>query len=82
MPNRAIGSSGIDASVFVEPEVAPMATENTLLKEMSELLKQFDSFTLATCSWSVKVMSTHYSFISFNPFRMTSGRLTEYSAAP
>jgi hypothetical protein len=82
IPKRAIGRSGIDASVFVEPEVGPIATEYTLLKEMSELLKQFDSFTFATCSGSVKVMSTHYSSVSFDPFKMTSRRLTEYSAAP
>ncbi len=61
MPSKAIGNNGIDASVFVEAEVGPMAIEYTLLKEMSELLKQFDSFTCATWSGSVKVMSTHCS---------------------
>jgi hypothetical protein len=27
MPSKAIGNKGIDASVFMEPEVGPMATE-------------------------------------------------------
>jgi hypothetical protein len=62
MPKRAIGNNGIDASVFAAEEVPwpGMGIEKTLLKLMSELLKQFDSFTCATSLMSAKVISTHY----------------------
>jgi hypothetical protein len=58
---RSAESDSVDteASVRVADEVAVWATEKTLLKEMVELLKQFEELTSATSSGSAKVMSTH-----------------------
>lgn len=47
-----------EAIVRVADEVVPWAMEKTLLKEIVELLKQFDEFTSATSSGRAKVMST------------------------
>lgn len=47
-----------EAIVRVADEVVPAAIEKTLLKEIVELLKQFDEFTSATSSGRAKVMST------------------------
>lgn len=49
-----------EAIVRVADEVVPTAMEKTLLKEIVELLKQFDEFTSATSSGRAKVMSTHW----------------------
>ena len=38
----------------------PWAMEYTLLKEIVELLKQFDEFTSATSSGRANVISTHW----------------------
>jgi hypothetical protein len=49
-----------EAMVRVADEAVPWAMEYTLLKEMVELLKQFDEFTSATSSGRANVISTHW----------------------
>jgi len=59
MTAAASGNNKLDEMREAE-ELPVVLMENTLLKDMSDELKQFVSLTSATSLGSAKVMSTHY----------------------
>lgn len=84
---RSVTTGQKDAmAIVLDPDEAAlpsMAVENTLLKEISEELKQLDSLTSATSSGSANVISTHYPILlAFRSCVLDVRELTENSAAP